>query len=221
MCAWSVCLIHGFGLTSDFFKILGISFHGSPFIGREVWHSLFAFCTIKTRTDTGFLCSRCYHTVSKCSTEGLAYLHVSMVLYYLMDKPWRINVVWHPAILPCFLPLAILGGKGEHVCLWNREQPVFTFFRADWSLSWPLLQSLSVFLQLMTSALWRILLTFLYTHKHTEPLYPVSVWCCWAGFYSVSDNNLPGFLPTVLLMSHFSWAPVTVVCQHTHTMYTG
>lgn len=70
-------------------------------------------------------------------------------------------------------------------------------------------------------ALWRILLPFmLYTHKHTEPLYPLSVWCCWAGFYAVSGYNLPGFFPTVLLMSHFSWTPVTVVCQHTHIMYT-
>lgn len=183
-------------------------------IGREVWHSLlFAFCTIKTCTDIRFLCSCCYHKVSKCSTEGFAYFHVNMTLYYLMDKAWGITVVWHPAILPCFLPLADLGGKGEHVCLWNREQPVFAFSRAGWSLSWHPPPTPSKVHQSLCNS-WPLLCEKFFfshsfsTHTNTRNSSTLSVWYCCAGFYSVSDNNLPGFFPPCcschILVGHLS-----------------
>lgn len=109
-------------------------------------------------------------------------------------------------------------GKGGHVCLRNREQPMFTFCRAERSLSWPLPKVYQSFCDS-----WPLLCEKFFSHlcsTHTEPLYPVSVWLCWAGFYSVPDNNLPGFLSTVLLMPPFSWTPVTVVCQQFCIMYT-
>lgn len=119
----------------------------------------------------------------------------------------------------CLASRHCFRGEGEHVCLRNREQPVFTFFREEWSLSWP---PPKIFQSFCNS--WPLVCeTLFFSHScctHTERLYPLSVWLCWSGFYSVSDNNLPGFLPTVLLMSPFSWTPVPVVCQQFCIMYT-
>lgn len=152
---------------------------------------------------------------------GLCILHMNMALYYLMDKAWRISAVWHPAILPCFLPLAILGWKGEHVCLWSREQPVFAFSRAGWSLSWPL--SSKVYQSFCNS--WPLLWEKFFfssscsTHTNTQSS---STLC-------QSDVVVLDFILYLIISSqvffplccscHVSAGHLSL-CQHTHAMYT-
>lgn len=107
-----------------------------------------------------------------------------------------------------------LGEKGEHVCLRNREQPVFTFFRAEWSLSWPPPKFISHF---ATHELCFVKNS--YFHIRALRSQNPSTLC-------QSDAGGVGFILYLVItsqvfMSCFSWTPVPVVCQHTHFMYTN